>query len=167
MSERVTVRIADRVYEVDLTDSEVSVNGKTMRLDEIRTDNRCGVVFRAGEKTHRAIFDRNPTESFVLFRGREYPVEIETERDRLLRRFEGISHDGHHHAEIRASMPGLVVRVISSTGSSVEKGQALLILEAMKMENEVRAPADGVIKEICVQQGRAVEKGDLLVVLDS
>jgi len=167
MSERVTVRIAGRSYDVHFAETEILVNGKSVPLGEVRADSRCGIAFHAGEKTYRAIYDRNQTENFVLFQGREYPVEIETERDRLLKRFEGMSHHGRHHAEIRASMPGLVVRVNSSEGDSVLRGQALLILEAMKMENEIRASADGVIKEILVQQGRAVEKGDLLIVLDS
>lgn len=162
-----TVRIAGRAYDVEFMAEEILVNGQSIRLDEVHIDNRCGIAFRSGEKILRAIFDRYPNENFVLFRGQEYPVQIETERDRLLQRFAGISHDRHHHAEIHATMPGLVVKVMSSVGGNVTKGQALLILEAMKMENEVRAPADGVIKEMCVQQGRTVEKGDLLVVLDS
>ncbi|MBU0509595.1 acetyl-CoA carboxylase biotin carboxyl carrier protein subunit [bacterium] len=166
MKGAITVRIADRTYEVSTDDDATYVNGRSIDLEEVQLDSHCGLVFCSAGRRLRAIFDRNERESFVLFEGREYPVEIETERDRLLKQFEGMSHTSHQHAEIRASMPGLVARVAASIGDTVTKGEPLLILEAMKMENEIRSPADGLIKEIHVKQGRTVEKGDLLIVLD-
>lgn len=66
---------------------------------------------------------------------------------------------------IVAPMPGTILRVEVNTGDSVAKGDTLLILEAMKMENEILAPSDGVVKQLNVSQGSSVNPGDILVVL--
>lgn len=68
---------------------------------------------------------------------------------------------------ITAPMPGTVLQVAVNAGDSVTKGQTLLVLEAMKMENEIMAHADGVVQEIKVTQGVSVNAGDILVVLSS
>jgi biotin carboxyl carrier protein len=64
-------------------------------------------------------------------------------------------------------MPGTILRVEVGTGDTVTKGDTLLILEAMKMENEILAPHDGVVKQLNVSQGASVNPGDILVVLGS
>lgn len=68
---------------------------------------------------------------------------------------------------VKALMPGRIVRILVQKGDTVKKGAGLLILEAMKMENEIQAPADGVIEEVFVEVGQAVEGGADLVVLAS
>jgi biotin carboxyl carrier protein len=103
---------------------------------------------------------------YLIVRGRELPVTIETSRDRLLKNAARASGSGVHHAEIKAAMPGLVVRIHAQVGDAVKKGDAVMILEAMKMENEVRAPVDGVIGKIYAVERGSVEKGDVLVVFE-
>lgn len=68
---------------------------------------------------------------------------------------------------VRALMPGRIVRVLVSKGESVRKGAGLLVLEAMKMENEIQAPADGVVDEVLVESGQTVESGAELVRMGS
>jgi biotin carboxyl carrier protein len=162
----ISVKIGERGYDIAVNGTTITVNGDVVLVDDVHTEGPAVVVFRSGARILRAILDSNPREDFVLFRGREFPVYFETERDVLLKRFSGQGRAEHHHEEIRASMPGLVVRVIAEPGTDVAKGDPIVILEAMKMENEVRAPADGTIKEIRVKTGQAVEKGELLVVLE-
>ncbi len=67
--------------------------------------------------------------------------------------------------KIAAPMPGTVLRIICSNGQTVKKGDALLVLEAMKMENEIQAPADGKVEELKVSEGQSVDAGDILVQL--
>ncbi len=67
---------------------------------------------------------------------------------------------------IRAQMPGKIVHVLVEEGASVERDQPLLVMEAMKMENEIRAPQAGVVKGVRVKEGQAVETGADLVVLE-
>ncbi len=68
--------------------------------------------------------------------------------------------------EVRAIIPGVVASVSVVPGDAVVAGQQLLVVEAMKMQNELRAPRDGVISQVAVGSGRTIEVGDLLLVLD-
>ncbi|HWX24578.1 MAG TPA: acetyl-CoA carboxylase biotin carboxyl carrier protein subunit, partial [Vicinamibacteria bacterium] len=69
-------------------------------------------------------------------------------------------------ASVVASMPGKVLRVLVSSGESVSEGQALLVMEAMKMENELRAPRSGRVSDLRVREGQTVETGALLAVVE-
>lgn len=68
---------------------------------------------------------------------------------------------------VAAPMPGTVIKVSVGAGDTVYKGQTILVLEAMKMENEIMAPKDGTIKEVKVSEGTSVNAGDVLIVLAS
>lgn len=70
------------------------------------------------------------------------------------------------HAEIRTAMPGKVVRILKAEGDNVAKGEGVIVVEAMKMQNEMKAPKDGTIGEIKVAEGDTVGAGDVLVVID-
>ncbi len=70
--------------------------------------------------------------------------------------------EGEH---VKAMLPGVVTKVIVKEGERVKKGDTLMILEAMKMENEVKSPKDGVVKQITVKEGERVEVGDVLAVI--
>lgn len=70
---------------------------------------------------------------------------------------------GSHLRELKADMPGLVVEVKCAVGDTVQSGQALIILEAMKMQNELSAPSDGVVEEILIDAGNTVDGGALLL----
>ncbi len=169
MSQTVLIKLNGREYTVELNGSSAIVNGQAIGLDVSEWNSRGKLAFRSGARHFRAAVDlagAEGEESCVLFNGRELKLEYETERDRILRRFASLRTSSHAHADIRASMPGLVVRVNCQAGSVIEKGQALLILEAMKMENEIRSPVSGTVKELKVSPGQAVEKSDLLVVLE-
>jgi biotin carboxyl carrier protein len=80
----------------------------------------------------------------------------------------GQNSDGHHHgaAEIVAQMPGKVVRVHVESGASVEKGAGVVVVEAMKMQNELKAPRAGVVVSLNVKAGDTVNAGDVLAVLE-
>ena len=69
-------------------------------------------------------------------------------------------------ARVTAPMPGKIVRVAAAAGAEVAAGQGLLVMEAMKMENEIRAPRAGRIREVVVREGQAVEQGALLIILE-
>jgi pyruvate carboxylase subunit B len=102
----------------------------------------------------------------VACEGKSFRVRLLDER-RALRPGEGREVDSREGAkEIRAFMPGKVVEVLVAVGDEVNKDQGVLIIEAMKMENEVRATASGRVKAICVSSGQAVETGELLVILE-
>lgn len=99
------------------------------------------------------LFSNNATQKF----------EVLSDRDLLLRSLERGSSRYHAHSEIKAPMPGLVVKTLVKKGDTVKKGTSLLILEAMKMENEIRTPADAEVAEVLVKDGDIVDKDQTIV----
>ena len=99
-------------------------------------------------------------------RGERWEAEVVDERTAHIRSLTGSGEVARGPGALRAPMPGLVVRVLVEAGQRVEKGAGLVVLEAMKMENELRSTAAGLVKAVQVQSGDTVEKGQSLVVLD-
>jgi biotin carboxyl carrier protein len=95
--------------------------------------------------------------------GRSTTVQLKDERALLLERLGITEGAGAGVRELRAPMPGLVLQVLAEPGQAVEAGSGLVVLEAMKMENELRAEAAGTVSGVHVSAGDAVSKGDLLV----
>ena len=101
----------------------------------------------------------------LSFHDREVRVKLEDERTRAAHAATGGPRAAVGRAEVKSVMPGVVKEVRVSAGARVEAGQSLLILEAMKMENEIKAPLGGVIEALPVRAGQAVEKGALLLTI--
>ncbi len=95
--------------------------------------------------------------------GSRTELTVVDERTRHIRSLTGGEGARSGPAQLRAPMPGLVVRVLVTPGQAVVAGQGLIVLEAMKMENELRVPVAGVVAEVRVRQGLAVEKGQVLI----
>lgn len=102
----------------------------------------------------------------VIIDGTPATVTVDNERTRLLRQYKTAAAQSSAVTLIFAPMPALVVRVLAAAGDAVVQGQGLVVLEAMKMENEIKAPRPGVVKQIHVAAGKAVEKGENLVTLE-
>lgn len=156
--------IDDRQFTVEIIDEKhVSVDGKVYEIDFESV---------AGQPVYSLIVDGRSHESYiyqgddnwqVLLQGRLYPVNVEDEREKRLRAAAGggVVETGEYH--LRAPMPGLVVSVPVTEGQEVKKGQVILILESMKMQNELKAPRDGVIGRIRVKPGESVEQKQTLL----
>jgi biotin carboxyl carrier protein len=102
----------------------------------------------------------------VSIKGKEYAVMVDDDRSLLMKKFVSKPRIGSGAHVVRAPMPGLISRLEVDIGEEVEKGRGLLVLEAMKMENEIRAPGKGRVKAIHVQMGMAVEKDQPLVTVE-
>ncbi|MFQ5897508.1 MAG: biotin/lipoyl-containing protein [Candidatus Methylomirabilia bacterium] len=97
--------------------------------------------------------------------GETYRIRVEEESRHIIRtRGGGLAHPGGQ--VLTAPMPGKVVHIVVSEGQTVRAGDGLVVLEAMKMENEFKATADGTVKEVRVQVGQTVNGGDVLVVIE-
>jgi len=99
----------------------------------------------------------------VFMKGMEIVADVEDYNLAQLRKTAGISSEGALGKYLKAAMPGLVVEVGVKSGDVIKKGQSLLIIEAMKMENIIKAPGDGIVKAIHVEAGMSVDKGDNLL----
>jgi biotin carboxyl carrier protein len=95
--------------------------------------------------------------------GERWEIEVLDERTRHVRSLTGASDQRRSANVLRAPMPGLVIRVHANAGDKLPAGTGLVVLEAMKMENELKAPAPCVVKAVRVSPGEAVEKGQVLV----
>jgi acetyl/propionyl-CoA carboxylase alpha subunit len=111
----------------------------------------------AGRRPYEVIFD--PELRWLQSGGRRYHLEI---RDLEAATSRPASGDGR----VKAPIPGLVTRLLVAPGQTVEPGQPLLILEAMKMENEIRAPRGGVVQQVHAQTGQGVARDALLVEIE-
>ena len=100
----------------------------------------------------------------ILIEGEHFDFELFDERKALLKKNAAMGAEGVQ--EIKSSMPGKIVKILISDGEEVEQGQGLVVVEAMKMENEIRSPKKGTIKKVGVKEGEAVEAGALLVVVE-
>jgi biotin carboxyl carrier protein len=100
----------------------------------------------------------------LFLNNQRFEVRVEDEREKLLEGAAGAARVSSE-ARVRAPMPGLVIGVPFEVGASVERGQTVAVLEAMKMENDLAAPIAGTIKEVKVSKGQTVNQGDVLVVI--
>lgn len=95
--------------------------------------------------------------------GEKYTVKISDYYERLIQQL-GLTVGGSHKINsVKAPMPGLVIGTLVEPGQAVQKGDALIILEAMKMENVIKAAGDGVVKTVHAHKGQAVDKGQMLL----
>ena len=161
------VEWAGRTHEVEVRleqgEPRVRVDGVPHRAEVAVAgdDGLLSLLLDGGSWTYAARFEDGV--AVLSFHDREVHVRVEDERTRAARLATGGPRPAVGRAEVRSVMPGIVKEVRVQRGQPVEGGQALLILEAMKMENEIRAPLAGRIEALHVAPGQAVEKGALLV----
>jgi biotin carboxyl carrier protein len=109
--------------------------------------------------------EKNGQRYEIYIDGQRFEVAAEDERTRALAvLLQGSAHSGE--ATIYAPMPGLVIGILQEAGAEVKAGQPIIVLEAMKMENDLTSPINGKIKKISVSKGQTVDLGAALVVID-
>lgn len=140
----------------DVAASVSGVNGTPVRTATI------------GNSVHRVVVRHGTTRgAYTLWvDGFRFEVEALDERMRSIRELAGATTGPAGPRPLVAPMPGLVVRVNVQVGDTVQAGQGLVVMEAMKMENELRAPAAGRVKAVLASPGTAVEKGSTLIELE-
>ena len=152
-------------FLVEIIDEKhVSVDGKIYLVDFESVSGQPVYSLIVDGRSHEAyIYQGEDNNWQVLLRGRLYPSTVEDEREKRLRAAAGagVAETGEFH--LRAPMPGLVVAMPVTEGQEVKKGQVILILESMKMQNELRSPRDGVMGRIRVKVGESVEQKQTLL----
>ena len=122
------------------------------------------IIFK-GRSLVADVVEANKFEKTFIIRinNNNYTVQLKDQYDELLQSLGMDRLNNQKDSEIKAPMPGRVLDIMLSAGCSVFKGDGVLVLEAMKMENVIKSPRDGVIKKIVVHKGQAVEKNEVLV----
>jgi biotin carboxyl carrier protein len=161
------VDIAGERVTVDLAGGEAAVGGTTEPVHLADVEGTPVRLITIGGVQHRVVARRDGAKGkyAIWIDGWRFEAEALDERTRAIRDLSAASAAAAGPAPVVAPMPGLIVRLHVQVGDQVQAGQAVVVMEAMKMENELRAPAAGTIKAIHAQPGKAVEKGTLLVEL--
>ena len=143
----------------------VTVDDRTVHVDVARigAHTLSLVVDSVGRHSHEVVVAPNPATSELTVRVGTTPVTVSVNGRRRRRQDDGASGAGPQR--VSAPMPGKVVRVLVRPGEAVRARQPLVVVEAMKMENELRAGRDGTVAEIHAREGQSVDEGALLVVV--
>ena len=162
-------KLGEQTYTVDIEETgksvyRVSVDGNEFLVDGKKT-GRTNYSLIVDNRSFEIEVDNTDDEYRVLVDGRNYHIHLMDERRvRIGGAQSGMELQGRQNVSV--PMPGKIVAVLVGEADAVEKGQGLVIVEAMQMENEVRSPIAGAVKEIRVKPGDTVEGGAVLVVVE-
>jgi biotin carboxyl carrier protein len=162
-------RLGEKTYTVEVEEVgkslfRIAVDGSEFLVDGKKT-GLTNYSLIVDNRSFEVEVDVKEDEYRVLVDGRNYHIDLVDERRvRVGGLQSGIQLQGRQNVSV--PMPGKIIAVLVSEGDSVEKGQGLVIVEAMKMENEVRCPINGEVKEVRVKPGDAVEAGAVLAVVE-
>lgn len=148
-------------HEVETSAGGVSLDGRPIRGSA--SSNRAGNTVQMGRKRFRVLLTRwGAVVDDVPYRIEIHDVDL----GQVPRATTGAGPAPVGRIEVRPPMPGRVVRVAVAKGQRVPRHGSLVVLEAMKMQNEIPAPAAGTVREVCVREGQNVRASDVLVVLE-
>ena len=161
---------------------DVAIDGKNHRLELDRADGRwsCRVdgrevavdavlarpdvlSLRIGNNAYEVKCERTATDLHVWVGSARFAAEV---RDPRSLRGRARALDDHGPRKLTAPMPGKIVRILVSQGAEVDAGAGVLVVEAMKMQNEIKSPKKGTIQKILVSEGAAVNAGDVLAIVE-
>ena len=159
------VLLAGKTRVVELTRQndawKISLDGNTLDANAVEVAPNIFSVLLSGD-SHQIRIAPRPDGTLTLHTGlAEYHAEVSDPRSWRGRRQGAVEAEGRQ--QITAPMPGKVVRLLVKQGDSVEAGQGLLVIEAMKMQNEIRSPKSGKIEKLFAQDGQPVNAGEVLL----
>lgn len=153
-----TVRVNDN--------GTVELEGKVIPASITKVSQH-SLILRFGDNVYEAATSRiNNGEIRFLIDGWYFDTTVRTRLQETAYELQKNKGKTVHHTEVKAPMPGLLIKIKKKIGDHVELGEPILILEAMKMENDLRSPSSGVVKEINFQEGQSVEKGASILVIE-
>jgi biotin carboxyl carrier protein len=157
------VTIAEKTYRVELLRAgpgwRCRLDGRDIPLDVTSTQDNVLSLLVDG-KSYEVKQENIATEASIVVGHERFSASIRDPRSFRSRRRAGTAE--HGIKKITAPMPGKVVRILAGVGAEVELGQSVIVIEAMKMQNELKAPKKGVIRKLSVIEGAAVEAGQAL-----
>jgi biotin carboxyl carrier protein len=158
----------DKNFQIEFAKGKINageLNNASFKLDiDIENNSRFHIIKNNKTYTADVLKADYEAKTFTIkVNGAKYEIAVKDRMDELLKEMgmEGMAEQ--KITAIKAPMPGLVLDIMVEPGQAVAKGDAVLILEAMKMENIIKSPADGTVKSIGINKGNAVEKNAILV----
>ena len=148
-----------------LANRKITVDGQEYVIERF-VDEESLLMVKNGTAQYKVkvhAIDRSTKTFKLVLNGIKHTVQIQDKFDLLLEDLGFNSKDSNTLKDIQAPMPGLILEVNVATGDEVKKGDKVLVLEAMKMENVIKSTGEGVVKDISVNKGDSVEKGQVLI----
>jgi len=166
---RFDVDAAGQARQVDVTADgnawQVTIDGRVWRASMVRAGDRWSLL--VASRSYDVMFEPGAGGAWrVHVNGRVVPAGLRTSAQRLRGHLGRQSAAGAADGRVLAPMPGRVVKVLVAAGARVEARQGVVVVEAMKMENELRAPRAGTVREVRVAEGASVEAQTVLVVIE-
>jgi len=164
------VTVRSRTYVIDVDGGAVTVDGERLEAHWAAIPGTPLIHLLLGRDSWTVAcqqLDARPPRWALGAAGERFEVEVQDDRSRQIETLTGQGRKAATGGVLKAPMPGLVVRVEVIAGQVVEAGEGLVVVEAMKMENELRASHRGTVEQIHVQAGDRVEKGAPLVTLSA
>lgn len=158
----------DKDFKVSFKGEEILLNDVVKNAEIAQIDDHSLHVLYEGHSVNVFVEGINREEKQVLLKvnGKRATISLTTEMDLLLKKMGLSALAAKKATDIKAPMPGLIHSISVSVGDEVAKGDVVLILEAMKMENVIKSPTDGVVKKIAVEPGQSVDKNQLMIAFE-
>ena len=157
------VKVAEKIHSVELHKMEngwiCKLDGREIKIDAVSTQNGVLSILLDG-KSYEVKQESTGTDFNIVVGGLRFPTQVRDPRSLRSRR--GADAGAEGVKKIVAPMPGKVVRILAQPGTAVEHGQGVIVIEAMKMQNELKSPKKGTVKKLSVREGAAVEAGQTL-----
>ena len=159
-------KIDDIVYEIEIMpNGDITVDGEPVEADLLQVDPLGLHTLIMNHQSYELVVEEQQRGYRVTIGSNTFAVDVADERQLRMESSRADVSAGDGDLPITAPIPGLVVKILVEEGQTVALNDPLVILEAMKMENEIRAPREGVVRDISVQVGQSVEGNAPMMVL--
>jgi len=164
-------KINNKTYDVKFENSNANrgqISNSDFEIDIIKKNNSSYHIIKNYKSYNVNILSISNIEKTIKLKVNNniYDVEITDEIDALLNKMGIKNQKPQKNKDLKSPMPGLVRKILVKIGDEIKKGDTLLILEAMKMENNLKSDQNGTIKDIVVESGNSVEKNQLLIIFE-
>ena len=160
------VTIDNQSFEIEIgSKGEITVDGEHLVVDLQSLASQSVYSLILNGKSYEAFLNQTKAGTEVMLQGQRYIVEIEDERTRRLREVSGALKIQSGEIQLKAPMPGLIISIPIEEGQEVGKGETLIVLESMKMQNELKAPREAEVTGIRVKTGDNVDQNQILILL--
>ncbi|MFW0714752.1 biotin/lipoyl-containing protein [Pedobacter sp. N23S346] len=153
------------LFNIEEREAKTFVNDKEVELDLSKISPSQTHILYHNKSYNVEIIDASQQDKTckIKINGTIFETKVEDQFDQLLKQLGMDNLASSKVTEIKAPMPGLVLKVLVEAYAEVKKGDNLLVLEAMKMENILKSPADGIVSKVAIKQGDKVEKNQILI----
>ncbi|MTI21997.1 biotin/lipoyl-binding protein [Fulvivirga sp. RKSG066] len=157
--------VNEKAMEIAFDKDKITIDENSFDWDIVEIGKQSFHIIHK-DKSYRAevlAFDKEAKTVTLRINGNKYTVEVKDKLDLLLERLGMDKLASNEIKDIKAPMPGLVLDILIKEGDEVKKGDQIMILEAMKMENVLKSPGDGIVKTIKVKKGDGVDKNQVMI----